>query len=72
MTKSFLNQNFDTVFQHFFLFNQDGQTLLAASQAMPSVGKSCFAYLPATQEFDKVEPYQVVAYIRNITFKTKI
>lgn len=71
MTKTFLHQNFSATFKLFLLFNKDGETLLAATQRMPTIQESAYAYIPAKEDFEKVTADAVVAIISHFTIKTK-
>lgn len=70
MTKTFLRQNFTSTFKFYLLFNKGSETLLAASQRIPTDLNSSFCYLPMKEDFEKVTAESVVAIIANVNYKS--
>jgi len=70
MTKAFLSQNFDTVFQYHFLINGETighrQTLVASTNTAPGPGRSAIAFIPVLDDFHKITEPDIIARIKHI------
>lgn len=63
---------YQQTFKYHFLFNQDGYTLLAATQREPTAGNPAFAYVLAIDNFMKIEADSIVAKVKLKQYKSKL